>query len=202
MTDNLYADSHRDFLGYAKHLDGVTVLHEDGLYRHIQFGARGAVGWFELTTWPNRLAITGDIGGWVFGKSAEDMFELFARRDGDISPDYWQEKVVAGAPVKEFSEDGFTRQVVEDFWQRRHEFAGERRALFREIREDVLEFVEHEHEARSNLESFRYTPKNGGRAFIYRDSWEWNLTDWSPHYLRACHAVVWGINRYRQAVKS
>ncbi|MEU9515867.1 hypothetical protein [Micromonospora sp. NPDC048169] len=196
-----YEESYRRFLPYVEKHE-MNVLHDDGLYRHIQFGVRGAVGWFELATWPGRLAITGDIGGWVFGRVGDDLFDFFARQDGAINPHYWAEKIVAGGPTEEFSADLFISNAVEYFWSRRDQYQGEMRDLFREIRLDVLDYDEDEAAARNGLETFRYTPKNGGRDFIFRDSWEWNLTDLSVHYLRACHAIVWGINRYRQAVKS
>ena len=33
------------------------------------------------------------------------------------------------------------------------------------------------------------------------DTWEWDLTDWSFHYLYACHSIVWAIAQY-DAVKT
>ena len=190
-------DAYRKFLPYVRDAE-MTVLHDDGLYRHIQFGGRGAVGWFELVTWPGKLSITGDIGGWVFART-DDMFGFFAGPDGQINPGYWAEKIVAGGPTNVFSADLFASKVVDYFWSRREQYEGEAADLFREIRLDVLDYDEDETAARTGLETFRYTPENGQRDFIFRDSWEWDFTDWSIHYLRACHAIVWGINRYRTA---
>lgn len=78
----------------------MTVLHEDGLYRHLRFEAteRGRIGAFELITWPYNLVVK---AGWTFHfdiDATEDMFDLFRRTalTGQINPGYWSEKVRAG----------------------------------------------------------------------------------------------------------
>lgn len=82
----------------AKH--EMTVLHDDGLYRHLRFmnPAHGSIGAFELITWPYNLVVK---SGWTFHfdiDATEDMFDLFRRTalTGQINPGYWQEKVRAG----------------------------------------------------------------------------------------------------------
>ncbi|MBZ6290326.1 hypothetical protein KVH30_01910 [Streptomyces olivaceus] len=78
----------------------MTVLHEEGLYRHLRFEApeRGSVGPFELITWPHNLVAK---AGWTFHFDIDatlDMFDLFRRTalTGEINPGYWAEKVRAG----------------------------------------------------------------------------------------------------------
>ncbi|MEU9310924.1 hypothetical protein [Streptomyces sp. NPDC048256] len=78
----------------------MTVLHDDGLYRHLKFmnPGHGSIGSFELITWPYNLVVK---AGWVFAfdiDATPDMFELFRRTalKGQINPGYWQEKVRAG----------------------------------------------------------------------------------------------------------
>lgn len=78
----------------------MTVLHEDGLYRHLRFAApgRGSFGAFELITWPRNLVVK---TGWTFHfdiDATPDMFDLFRRTafSGEINPSYWSEKVRAG----------------------------------------------------------------------------------------------------------
>ncbi|WP_084501471.1 hypothetical protein [Nocardia xishanensis] len=176
----------------------MTVLHDDGLYRHIQFGARGSVGWFELVTWPGYLAITGDFYSFTFARIS-DMFEFFSASGMErINPGYWAEKLVArGTDIEAVSAEKFTTEVVRYFWERREDWIGENAALFHEIREDVLSHAGHGSE-RFALDDFRYW-FDDGTPFTFEDSWEWDLNDWSIHYLRACHAIVWGINKYRAA---
>ncbi len=36
-------------------------------------------------------------------------------------------------------------------------------------------------------------------TFQFHDWTEWDLTDWSWHYLRACNAVAWGVRQYDEA---
>jgi len=78
----------------------MTVLHDDGLYRHLKFmnPEHGSFGAFELITWPYNLVVK---TGWTFHfdiDATEDMFDLFRRTalTGQINPGYWSEKVRAG----------------------------------------------------------------------------------------------------------
>lgn len=75
----------------------MTVLHDDGLYRHLRCRSRKhGVHWFDIVTWPGSLAIRGDLNAaYVFSRTA-DMFELFRIRSGDINPGYWSEKLPEG----------------------------------------------------------------------------------------------------------
>ncbi|MEU6543959.1 hypothetical protein [Streptomyces sp. NPDC046859] len=82
----------------AKH--EMTVLHEDGLYRHLKFmnPEHGSIGSFQIITWPYNLVVK---TGWTFHfdiDATEDMFDLFRRTalTGQINPGYWSEKVRAG----------------------------------------------------------------------------------------------------------
>lgn len=76
----------------------MTVLHDDGLYRHLLFKEPGSsFYWFEVITYPGALTLGGDMGTWTFRRT-EDMFEFF--RDGRgltrINPGYWGEKLQGG----------------------------------------------------------------------------------------------------------
>lgn len=78
----------------------VTVLHEDGLYRHLRFASpeRGSFGAFEIITWPYNLVVK---SGWTFHfdiDATPDMLDVFRNTawSGEINPSYWQEKVKAG----------------------------------------------------------------------------------------------------------
>ncbi|MFF3928164.1 hypothetical protein [Streptomyces hirsutus] len=80
----------------------MTVLHEDGLYRHLRFEGTADSPFsrypFELITWPYNLVVK---AGWTFHfdiDATEDMFNLFRKTafTGEINPGYWSEKVRAG----------------------------------------------------------------------------------------------------------
>lgn len=91
----------------AKH--AMTVLHDDGLYRHLRFHAPdSSFYWFDIVTWPGTLAFRGDVGaGYIFSR-VEDMFTFFRRNGNEhgINPGYWAEKLSdGGKSVREHSED-------------------------------------------------------------------------------------------------
>ncbi|WP_051844059.1 hypothetical protein [Streptomyces sp. NRRL S-813] len=97
MTDypEIAARFARDTAGHK-----MTVLHDDGLYRHLKFmnPEHGSIGAFQLITWPYNLVVK---TGWTFHfdiDATEDMFEVFRRtaRTGEINPGYWEQKVRAG----------------------------------------------------------------------------------------------------------
>ena len=89
----------------------MTILHDDGVYRHLRFKAPGTrFYWFDLVTWPGHLSITGDMGAFTFAR-VQDMFTFFYGHD--INPGYWGEKVIAGE-VKAYSEDVFREWVDEE----------------------------------------------------------------------------------------
>lgn len=91
----------------AQHV--MTVLHDDGLYRHLRFGNPGSsFYWFDIVTWPGSLAFRGDMdGGYIFSR-VTDMF-MFFRRNGNshgINPHYWAQKLPdCGKSVREYSDD-------------------------------------------------------------------------------------------------
>lgn len=201
MKDATIENSYRIHLAETRdHV--LTIKHDDGLYRHLHCGKLGSgIYSFDIVTWPGHLSIGGDLDGYVFAR-VPDMFEFFTLHGDGINPGYWGEKVVTRSgrfPDREFSPDAFKSAVVEEFWTFRDQFPGEARALFHAIREDVIEaggeYAESAHEA---LRDFTYCSKSGAR-FEFGDWWEMNLTDWSPHFLRACWAIVWGIREYRKA---
>lgn len=79
----------------------VTIEQDDGIFRSILFKRPGTGFYhFRIVTWPGHLAISGDIGNYVFARE-HDMFGWFAD-DKDwaampmsINPKYWGEKVQA-----------------------------------------------------------------------------------------------------------
>lgn len=210
----------------------LTVLHDDGLYRHLRFTSTdNRFYWFELVTWPGRLAFTGGIGaGFVFAR-LDDMFEFFrtaGMHAGDnpnrIHPGYWAEKVIDGRErCSAYSEEKALGTVGEyiDGWAERYDdlVAGHEAEVRRyealprfeqsmrpapvppktvgELREIVANFeadglTMHEDGARDLLRELE-------RVGLLRDTWEWDLSDWSWEFLWACNAIAWGVRRYDEA---
>ncbi|WP_213573307.1 hypothetical protein [Rhodococcus sp. USK13] len=198
----------------------MTVLHDEGLYRHIKFARPGSNMWrFDLVTWPGHLAISGDLQSYTFSR-LPDMFEFFDGRR--INPSYWAEKVVAGRErTMEYSPERARQLVVEHFMESRHQRDEPNLPLWQAIRSEVLSRLdEGEHEAHRAISDFAYylpeTPRKKSEDFKpepivrralsrranfeFSDSWEWDLRDFDHHFLLICHAIQWGIAKYRAEV--
>ncbi|URN11302.1 hypothetical protein LUW77_03145 [Streptomyces radiopugnans] len=98
----------------------MTVLHNDGLYRHLRFmSPRTSEFRFELVTWPGSLTIRGDYGDPHTFSRLDDMFQFFrADRRRGINPHYWAEKLGRDGgrrSVKSYSEELLRQLVVERF---------------------------------------------------------------------------------------
>lgn len=178
----------------------MTVLHDEGLYRHVRFKQpKTGFYWFDLATWPGRLAFTGDMDGYTFAREP-DMFAFF--RGGNrygINPGYWSEKVDGGRDrTKRYSEDRFRRLVTEHVAEHEEEFPGLVAAVKAEILDnDYAVDLAFEDAARDALDTFRF--QADGREFRFTDTWEWDLRDYDWTFLWCCHAIVWGIEQYDAA---
>ena len=71
----------------------LTIHQNNGVYRHLTFSKIGDCHQcFNITTFPDHLVITGDMGTLVFSR-LHDMFNFFRSDDLRINPDYWAEKI-------------------------------------------------------------------------------------------------------------
>ena len=170
----------------------MAVLHDEGLYRHLRFKAPDTgFYWFDLVTWPGRLAFTGDMDGYVFARET-DMFGFFRSGHG-INPGYWSEKVDGGRDrTKRYSEDRFRQLVIEHFVDS-VQYGDAPRGLGKAVRRELLEHPEANFEegARTALDCFEF------KGFRFTDTtWEWDLRDYDWTFLWACHAIRWGIAQY------
>lgn len=183
----------------------MTVLHDEGLYRHLRFGRPGTELWsFSLITWPHHLAISGDVGGgWTF-TAREDMIDFFgARRDTGVNLSYWWEKLPSAqrSAARSFSADRLLRLATDDIagWG----MAERDRA---EAVERLLFVWEHEggyeQAYRGILDDFVWTPTITNSEVIsgfpirFRDVDEWDAEDFDHHFQLACHAIAFGAHRY------
>jgi len=174
----------------------VTVLHEDGLYRHLRFQApgNGSSYGYDLITWPYNLVIR---GGWTFTftiDATEDMFDLFRRTSfpGQINPSYWQEKVTAGRDEIEAFDDDLFEQQVKQHVVNAIRSGDAPRGIGAEVTRDIFEWgdISHEAGARQELENFRFD------GWSFGETWEWNFRSFTPGFLWSCHAIRHGIELY------
>lgn len=165
----------------------LTVLHDSGLYRHLRCKApRTNAYWFDITTWPGHLAISGDMGSFTFARE-RDMLPFFRSKYG-INPHYWAQKEQTGAETKEFSEESFRRQVWAEVSCNVADYPG----LAKAVQADIFgaSFIGDERSARDALDAFQYD------GFTFGDTWELSFSDYTHHYLWCCHAIQWAIARY------
>jgi hypothetical protein len=186
----------------------MKILKDDGVYRHLQFSNNGS--WnqrFEIVTWPEFLAYSGDMGCFVFSR-LNDMFEFFRtdRRDKEhlgINLGYWAEKLEAidrdgrSPGVTQFSPENFRAAVEEQVqeWVEDYELSVEEAE---ELRENVEEYVtsrenDGEYEARQALENFSVTIN--GIVFEFR-AWDWDFDEYTYRFIWCCYALAWGIQMY------
>lgn len=178
----------------------MTVLHEDGLYRHLKCAdPTGGFYRFDLITWPHNLFLRGD--GFSFGFAVwptEDMFDVFrGSRSGGINPGYWQEKVTAGR-VKDWSEDLFRAWVLDEAGKAEFRFPGAVEAVGKQILHSDEHSIEFQGTAEYALANFHH----GDYRLRFPHDWEKDFEDYSWEYLFACHAVLFGIDRWDASRKA
>lgn len=179
----------------------LTVIHEDGLYRHLRCQKPGTwIYGFDVVTWPGYLAICGDVGAFMFSR-VRDMLEFF-EAGGRINPGYWGEKLQGPGNyddnTRRFSPDLFRTRATawfEEIADTRQE-VGEWTTHFREARKEefhrevVARADDGEHEARRALIEW-------GGEYGFGDLWELDFREYDHQFLFCCHAIVWAIARYR-----
>lgn len=174
----------------------LKILHDDGLYRHLRFKKPDSgTYWFDITTHPGYLMISGDMGCYVFSRLA-DMFNFFVldkhdfnyrkERKIQINVGYWLEKLEADSTcdsLMKFDEDEMKSNI--NSW-------------FEETPEHAEKFFE-EHPYIETTEQF------------YAACSEFSSDE---HYIELCdigspevltyrpvwilYAIAWGIMKYRE----
>jgi len=193
----------RDLAGHQ-----MTVLHDDGLYRHLAFrnAESGWNLWFDLITVPGALIFQGDGESYVF-RRLEDMFRFFRGPVGRINPDYWGEKIVSGPgrdAARHYDQDMLAEFVTDDVNEKVAEDPEKFARLPYAVQEVIDNFVGDESIDRESVERFKfwvrerdeyvYPPKDPD--FQFTDVWEWTVRDYDWWFLWSLHAIVWGIAKY------
>jgi hypothetical protein len=185
----------------AKH--EMTVLHDDGLYRHLRFmqpRPGSSCYWFDLITVPGTLIFQGDGETFAF-RRIEDMFAFFRQStDGGINPWYWSEKLTSDRDsVMKFSSDLFAEAVARELVDAEKDWPGVTEAWAEHVGEWSEYNTDHEGEARRALDEFDFEPEDDSKPFRFGDTYEWQLRDFGWWFLWACHGIVWGIAQYDAA---
>lgn len=184
---------------FARETDGheMTVLHEDGLYRHLVFADPVPnFNRFDLITWPHGLLIRADGPTFAFALwPTEDLFDMFRGSSaGGINPGHWQEKVTAGQ-VSSWSEEMFRTWLLGEAAGYEANYPG----LVEAVGKQVLYSDEHSTEYRETAQFALSQFRHGEFRLGFPDRWEESFEDYSWEFLWACHAIRWGIAQYDAA---
>lgn len=172
----------------------LTVLHNDGLYRHLNFRGKDFTYWFEIITYPDGLVMRGDMGFWIFERT-EDMFKFFRHPNGEleINTGYWAEKCksqsVFGNGIREFNPDGF-RERVKNYWEEYFDEktdTEEAKEVWESIEDQILSGEDAEWDLVSRLNYFDC------EGFEFTDFWENTVMKKTYHFVWACYAIAWAV---------
>lgn len=177
----------------------MTVLHDDGVYRHLRFMKPGTGIWhWEIITWPGHLTVAGDIGdGWTFERE-HDMLDFFGRNghQSGINPSYWSEKLPTHVrdAAKHFTAERFeaaVRAEIEDM----DLDANQRAMLLTSLADEV--FCGYDDLAWS-LAAIEGTWHAGGKVIQFEDMEHGEYSEWDHHFLLALFAIVFSVRKYRE----
>lgn len=186
----------------------VTVLRDDGLYRHLRCAKGGTYCMsFDVITWPGYLCYAGDMGCFVFTR-LRDMFEFFrGRQEAVIDRGYLAEKAVAADKhdgIKAYSEELFRAAIKADFDQFVEDdpLTPEQAAdLWSQIEDDVLTCCDSRdgHGAVEAAMNFGWVPEHLGTTrprAIFHDFYEHRLEEYTSRFWWCCYAIPWAIAKY------
>lgn len=194
---NPYAQAY-DWFQQESSKHELSVIHEDGLYRHLRMQTPGTGVWsWDIITWPGYLATVGDVAnGYLFSRDA-DMIEFFTRpvyarnyySDGSPQIDfrYWREKICGPArkSIYEWDRDKFLAHAREHISNPIYERSSEEQ-------EDLLfsaGLVESQEEAYQWI--FDHVV----------DYDEWDMNEFDLHFLFTCYAIDATVERYNALSK-
>lgn len=178
----------------------MTVLHDEGVYRHVRYrNPKTNEYWYDLITTPGLLTINGDMGTFTFQR-LEDMFAFFGSGPS-IKPQYWSEKLVAidRSGYESYSRQAFEQMVREHVEQYTEDLSDEdKETVNSAIEEELLGHwgLDDEREARGALDDFCVVLSDDTK-FQFHDTWEYDFSEYTIHFLWCCHAIRWGIEQYR-----
>lgn len=177
----------------------ITIHKNNDVYRHLTFKKPGSSNqYFNITTFPHYLVITGDMGSLIFSKSA-DMFRFFRSDDLEINPDYWSEKIESieyESKLESYSE--FDVDIAKKHAQEYlNDYLDEDETLSSDDREELTEEFEnkimHTSDEWEIVEAIRNFNCNG---FEFVDFWEREPRKYLYRYIWLCYAIVWGIKKF------
>lgn len=183
----------------------MAVAIDIDCHRHVTFKRAGSFAYgFHITTWPGYLAISGDMGSFVFSR-LRDMFEFF--RGKHINTGYWAEKLTADnrhGGHRVFSKDLFREAITRHFEQWDFEGPDDRARAKAELDNewDGLLGATPDTIQEAIHAAMDYECPVSKNRFV--DFWDCNLEEYSFQFVWCCHAIQWAIGVYdaEKAIKT
>lgn len=189
-----------------EHFERVTadhqmrIIHDDDLYRELLFASPGTFMYsFTIVTWPNHLAINGDLDSGYTFSHIRGMIYFFQSDTAPINPHYWAEKITnraAQEATREYSQRAMEARVTQaliDMADSEEMSCKVLTELWNQHVRNEMADMSTESDARRTIERFSY----GNRCFP--DVWEWGLRDWTHSYLLCCHAIRFAVETYTKS---
>lgn len=182
----------------------LNIIKDDGLFRHLEVrkptsGDRH----YNITTWPNYLCISGDMGCFVFSR-VEDMFRFFRSPELRINEGYWAEKCKAqsiyGDGLKQFDPDILESTLREAFDQYAKDVEWTEEEIdieWDKVQEDILT---KEDPSTACEAIWSFISGNDWAESVFQDI-SFDFTSYTSHYLWCCYAIAHAINLYDQQVE-
>jgi hypothetical protein len=176
----------------------MEILNDTGVHRCLKFSRiDGSCDMhFYLATWPGHLAISGDMGTFVFNR-LEDMFNFFrCKKEGELSIDssYYAEKCEAEdtrtGGIRQFCSDQL-KDAVQDRFDDHFEDPGsdEAKKCWEALEDEVL-CAENSYDAHERSRNFEH------EGFTLSDFWEAHIERKTFHFIWCLYAIAWGIRQY------
>ena len=180
----------------------LTIHQNNGVYRHLTFAnPNDCDKYFNITTFPDYLIITGDMGALVFSR-LHDMFDFFRSDDLRINPDYWAEKIQSTSwdarfeSYSEFDLEQAKKNAQEDLntYLEYNDYLLEedRASLLEDFEWEILR-SEDEYEIVEAIRNFNF------KGFRF-DEFHWDgCRVYTYSYIWLCYAIVWSIKKFDDA---
>ena len=189
--------------GFLRDVDAhvMHIKQDEGIFRHVRFSQGGSsVYHFAITTWPGYLCISGDMGCFVFARTA-DMFTFF--RGDRINPQYWAEKIQATnnrSGHRSFSVDLLKQAVADDFERWEFDDEAQKAEAWKAIT-DEWDGLFYDIEGCSLQDAMKAVTdwKCPVTEQMFQDFWEHDVEDYTFHFMWCCNAIQWAIQRYDAA---
>ncbi|UOO93348.1 hypothetical protein [Vitreoscilla stercoraria] len=176
----------------------MNILSDNGIVRHIDFrNPDNSNRHFAITTWPHHLAISGDMGTFVFNVYAQggDPFRFFRAIWTPTCFGYWAEKLKAGH-WKNYSSEKAVRAVMTYL----SEFAEDGDLDFsktsfeslEELEEHLQRYADSEHDFIHEVDSI--VGIDMGLCDIFEICNSFDEAD--TYYIWCCLAIKWAIDQY------